>query len=362
MRFATLVILGLALGTPAAAEESIAEAEAAAASVTETARLYVPAKPVERAAPRYPRNALNSGREAWIYVGYCIDESGHPQNISVLDASGDARFERAAIETIKEWRFEPARVDGKPSWQSRNQQYITFAIEAEERGATRRFIAQYKKLHKLIEEDRLEEADKVFNGLLASDKLNLYELGRLWEQRVRYELKSGDLLKLDLALRRASASRGEWIEPETYQNLLAIRVKVQAQMGHYPASRSSFYELVESAGDDSPLVQDLVPLMERVAEAVDSGAPLEVHGEVRKKGGCHGCDDSYVFTPEHRTLAFRNIDGRLDSIEMRCDHRHFTSEISDLVEWNIPDDWGKCSIQIRGEPGTTFDVLMMPDA
>ena len=362
MRLTMLAGLVLALGASANAEEATSAAEDAAASLAETARVYVPAKAIERKAPRYPNYALSKGREAWIYVAYCIDESGTPQNISVLDAAGNTQFERAAVNSIKEWRFEPALIDGKPSWQSRNQQYITFAIEGDERGATRPFIARYKKLRKLIEDDKLEKADEVFNRLLASDTLNLYELGRLWEQRVRYELKTGDMLKLDLALRRASASNGEWIEPETYQYLLMMRVKVQAQIGHYPAARASYRELTKAAGENSVVVQELVPLMDQVSAAVNSGSVLQIEGEVREKGGCHGCNDSYVFTPEHRTLAFQNIVGTLDSIEMRCDHRHFESEISDLVEWHIPEQWGSCSIQVRGEPGTTFNILMAPDA
>ena len=362
MRIAVLVALGVTLAASAKAEDSTAAAADAAADLAETARLYVPAKAIERKAPSYPRVPLSNGREAWIHVAYCIDESGKPQNVSVLDASGSAQFERAAIDSVKEWRFEPALVNGKPSWQSRNQSYITFASEEEQRGASRPFIARYKKLRKLIQEDKLDEADEVFNRMLASDKLNLYELGRLWEQRVRYELKSGDMLKLDLALHRATASNGEWIEPETYQYMLAMRVKVHAQLGHYSGARSDFEKLAESAGEDSPLVQELIPLMDQVNAALDSGSMLQIEGEVREKGGCHGCDDSYRFTPEYRTLALRDIDGTLDSIEMRCDRRHFESEISELVEWQIPDEWGKCSVQIRGEPGTTFKVLMIPDA
>lgn len=366
MRIGIPVALVLMLGASAIAgestEESTSESGDAVTSVVDSARMYVPAKPIERTAPHYPQTALSRGREAWIHVAYCIDEAGTPQNISVLDATGNKSFEKAAISSIKRWRFEPALVNGEPSWQSRNQSYIIFAIAADRRGASRRFISRYKTLRKLIEEGRLDEADVSFNRILANDTLNLYELGRLWELRVRYELETGDLLKLDLALRRASASNGEWIEPETYQQLLALRTRIQAQMGHYPAFRSSYEELVDAAGEQSPLVQDLVPLTNKVSETVNSGSILQIQGEVREKGGCHGCDDSYAFTPEHRTLSFRNIDGALDSIEMRCDHRHFESEISDLVEWKIPEEWGRCRIQVRGEPGTTFSILMIPDA
>ena len=361
MRISRLLLATLAIAMPASAEEATGSTEAAAV-VLDSARTYQPAKVVKRKAPSYPGSALSRGREAWVYLAYCIDESGQPQNISVLDAAGDARFERAAIDAVKRWQFEPALIDGKPSWQSRNQQYILFAIDDGELGATRPFIRRYKKLGKLIDEDKLDEADALFDELLASDRLNLYELGKLWEQRVRYELKTGDMLRLDLALRRAAASNGQWIEAKSYERLLAISVKVQINLGHYPAATKSYGKLVESAGEDSPLVRDLVPLMDQVTAALSNGSVLQINGEIREKGGCNGCNDSYAFTPAHRAIALDAIDGTVDSIEMRCDHRHFESDVSELVEWRIPDEWGACHVQIRGEPGTTFKILMFPDA
>src|SRR5690606_28472189 len=134
--------------------------DAAAPVETVTTKSAVLAKVIKREAPDYPRGELMKGKEAWVHVTYCIDESGETRNISILDSVGGPRFEKAAIEAVEQWQFEPALMGGEPSWQSRNQAYISFAISQSDRGADSKFVWHFKKLGKLIEEEKLEEADE----------------------------------------------------------------------------------------------------------------------------------------------------------------------------------------------------------
>ncbi len=362
MRLWRFVALSLALASAAAADEPADETEKAYASVAESARIYVPAKPVEKEKPKYPRLELSKGYEAWIYMSYCIDETGVPQNISIEDSVGDKSFERQAMEMVEDWRFEPARVDGQPSWQSNNQTYVYFAIDQEERGADPSFIWNFKKVSRLIDADKLDEADALFEKLFSSKKLSLYEYSKLWAQRAKYELKKGDLYKLDLALHRASASKGKWIDAASYQELLALRVRVEVKLEKYAEAISTYKRLRKVAGGESPAVIQLRPFVERVHAAVDGDAILKTSAEIRRKGECFSCNDSYVFRPARRLISFSDIDGELTSIEMRCKHKYFESDISDLVQWQIPGSWGSCRVEIRGEPGTTFNILTHPDA
>jgi hypothetical protein len=60
---------------------------------------------------------------------------------------------------------------------------------------------------------------------------SLYELSKLWAQRVRYETISGDMYMLDMALHRATASKGQWIEKKSYIRLLELRVRAELKIG-----------------------------------------------------------------------------------------------------------------------------------
>lgn len=357
-----VLVLALASAYPVHAEDTTNDADEAAAAILESARSYVPARVSERPAPRYPGAELRSRQEGWVEVGFCIDEDGTPQNIIVLDSGGHRGFERAAVRAVEKWTYEPALAGGEPSWQSNNRTMISFALDNDTKGATRAIARKYRKLGKLIDEDKLGEADALFRDLIENERLNLYELAMIWSQRVRYEGKTGDLLKLDLALHRASASDGRWIDEKSYRALLEVRVKVEIQLGNYKQALAAYRDLEKLLGEDAPQVVALRPTIDTLRSYIDGNDVLETAAEIRARGGCYGCDDSYWFVPARRTIALQEIDGELTSIEVRCTHKRYESAVSDEVEWRIPDSWGSCSIEVHGEPGTTFTVLALPDA
>ena len=353
----TIIILWIA----AISELQTGGIQEALDKVTDSSRQVTPAIQIEKFAPKYPTIELREGNEAWVHITYCIDESGSPQNISVLDSVGGSRFDKAAINTVKRWKYEPALIDGKPSWQSRNQVYVSFAIEGDNKGAGRKFIGQFRKLGKLIEEDKMQEADELFLRIYETYDLSLYELSKLWAQRVRYEVAVGDKYKLDMALHRATASSGAWIDQESYVQLLSLRVIVELQIGQYHAAFQAFDELIDAVGNDSEEVLALQPTVDKLKVIIDSDEVIKINAEVRTKDDCNYCNNSWHFTPVRNDFTFINVVGKLESIEMRCDHKRFESDVSDLVEWHIPENWGTCHIQVYGDPGTTFDLVLLSD-
>jgi len=355
-----LLCLFLLLESVLATEPATDSTGEALTTVLESVVQSSPAVQIKRDAPDYPRLELRKGREAWVHVTYCIDETGTIQNVSVLDSIGNESFDKAAIKTVENWEYEPAIQDGKPAWQSRNEVYINFAIEKDDLGASRKFIRQFNKLGDYLEAGKLEDADKLFWQVYETSNLSLYELGKLWAQRVRYEAMTGDYYRLNLALKRATASHGIWIEKESYVRLLKIRVQVEIQLGKYSQALHSFDDLVDAADDDAEEVAELQPVIERLRSIIDGDKVLPINAEVRERGGCLYCNNSWDFTPVRNDFTITNIQGNLDSLDMRCDNKRLEAKVADLLEWHIPEKWGKCHIQIYGEPGTTFDVLMMP--
>jgi len=353
----TVAILWLAAGPPVDAVSTREKLE----TVVQSSRESVPAKQLERSSPRYPAAELRDRKQAWVQIAYCIDESGSTRNVSVLDSVGSRKFEKSAIDTVQKWTFEPALVDGQPTWQSRNQTVISFAIDGNNKGASRNFVRDFRKMNKLIEEEKLKEADELFWQIYETHEMSLYELSKLWSQRVRYEGLGGDMYKLDMALHRATASDGKWIDKESYVRLLGLRVQVELRIGKYHAARRSFRKLVKASGEDSEAVLALESTMDKLREMIDGANLLQIKAEVRRRDECHYCNNSWNFTPVRDDFTFTNISGRLESIEMRCDHKRFESAVSDLVEWHIPEDWGTCHVQVYGDPGTTFDVMMLPN-
>jgi tetratricopeptide (TPR) repeat protein len=249
---------------------------------------------------------------------------------------------------------------GEPSWQSRNQAYINFALSVDKRGAGTKFARQFRKLGKLIDEKKLEEADELFWRVYDTYDLSLYEMSKLWAQRVRIESLKGDLQELDVALHRATASDGQWIDKRSYIELLMLRVQVEALIGQYKAAIEAFEELTDVAGKNSEEAKSARPIIEKLTELIGSDQVLRIEAKVGTNGECINCNNSWNFSPVRRVFALSNISGKLTSMEIRCDHKRFEFKVSDDVEWNIPDKLGSCNVTIYGDPGATFDVLMPP--
>ncbi len=357
---ALVVMLAAPLATFAVEPGETDDIDPEVEMIIDAARHTRPATQVTRGGPRYPGVELSRGREAWAHITYCIDESGSVQNVSILDSVGNERFDAAAIKTIKNWTYEPALQSGKPVWQSKNNILVTFALSDKPRGAQTKFIRHYKRLGKLIDADELEQADVLFWKVYKTFDLSLYEVSMLWVQRVRYESRINDLYKMHMALIRATASHGEWIKKKTYRNLLRLTVQTEIELGQFASAKHSFEHLVDLAGEESTAVKDLAPAVEAMNQLVASKEVFAIPAEVRVREECAYCDNSWYFTPTRSDFAIRNVQGKLTTLDMRCEHKRYEAPVSDSVDWHIPETWGSCQIQIYGDPGTTFDLIMLP--
>ena len=63
-------------------------------------------------APVYPSNMRRSGRAGTVYVLFIVDEQGRVKQPKVSDST-DAAFEQAALDAVKQWRFEPGTRQGE---------------------------------------------------------------------------------------------------------------------------------------------------------------------------------------------------------------------------------------------------------
>jgi protein TonB len=68
--------------------------------------------------PSYPESARREGREGRVLLRVLVDNQGRSKHVEINSSSGSDVLDRAAAETIRRWRFHPARYGGQPveSW------------------------------------------------------------------------------------------------------------------------------------------------------------------------------------------------------------------------------------------------------
>lgn len=69
---------------------------------------------VKMSPPVYPLEARINAEEGTVRLQVTISATGKPENIVILQSSGSKSLDAAALDSIRQWEFFPARLHGKP--------------------------------------------------------------------------------------------------------------------------------------------------------------------------------------------------------------------------------------------------------
>ncbi|MNN58624.1 Gram-negative bacterial tonB protein [compost metagenome] len=70
--------------------------------------------PDQSPAPDYPPAALRRGESGTVVVQVEVDARGQPLDAKVIQRSGSRDLDRAALDAVRGWRFQPAQSNGQP--------------------------------------------------------------------------------------------------------------------------------------------------------------------------------------------------------------------------------------------------------
>lgn len=72
-----------------------------------------PPKSTHTQSPNYPSNETNSGIKRWVSLHIVVDEHGAVR-FPTVDVSPGPGFAQAALEAVRKWTFEPAKLNNQP--------------------------------------------------------------------------------------------------------------------------------------------------------------------------------------------------------------------------------------------------------
>jgi len=75
---------------------------------------YYPSKAINRVHPEYPLRAAKKGLEGYVVFEFDISTEGQPVNINITESYPGNTFKSATTKALKQWRYEPAILNGKP--------------------------------------------------------------------------------------------------------------------------------------------------------------------------------------------------------------------------------------------------------
>lgn len=71
-------------------------------------------QPLATPAPRYPQEALRMGAGGTVRITVTVAADGSVERQELADSSGNRYLDRAALEAVRRWRFQPATRNGQP--------------------------------------------------------------------------------------------------------------------------------------------------------------------------------------------------------------------------------------------------------
>jgi protein TonB len=74
----------------------------------------LPLKEVEKVYPHYPDGARGKRLEGTCVVRYTIGKNGRVIDVAVIEHASEPMFDDETINTVRQWRFRPMMVNGKP--------------------------------------------------------------------------------------------------------------------------------------------------------------------------------------------------------------------------------------------------------
>jgi TonB family protein len=72
-------------------------------------------KPIVTKAPVYPEEARKKGISGEVQVQILVTKDGLVKDATVIsNKTGSKDLEKAALDAVNQWKFEPGKLDGKP--------------------------------------------------------------------------------------------------------------------------------------------------------------------------------------------------------------------------------------------------------
>lgn len=100
--------------TEQAAKSAQPEATTQKDSAASIANYQSSVKRIRYVTPDYPTDALSRRLGGVVTIEFKIDSKGAPRDVRVLKAEPAKVFDRAAVDAVKRWRYEPLLIDGAP--------------------------------------------------------------------------------------------------------------------------------------------------------------------------------------------------------------------------------------------------------
>ncbi|WP_286262566.1 energy transducer TonB [Thalassotalea atypica] len=336
------------------------------------------AKALKRVPPKYPVEYAKQGAEGWVIVSYVVEPDGNTSNVLIERSSGRKRFEKEALRAIKDWKYNPALENGEPVQQCRNNVRLDFRMKKERAGVSRKFLSLYKKFVSALNEKDAERIEKLAPQMKSYKIFVANESFFKFTSMADYYEYKGDIEKqysnLGLAVhsgvdakfyRKLSdkTSKGDSEPQEAWstkernkaqqiRTVLHRKLMIELDKGSVSHALNTVNKLLAV----SP-TKEIGSIYQRQKESLDNFIASEHVLSTKATVNNNGIWQHQLLRSD---FSFTEIQGKLDSVDVRCQNKRHVFSINEQTQWKIPENWKTCHLYVKGKEGTEFSLLELP--
>jgi len=163
----------------------------------------------------------------------------------------------------------------------------------------------------------------------------------------RYASKWGDELQQLEAARRALAfgTGGPYLKFQLFRSILVACFKLELQTRQYAEAMKTWKHIQDSDIDTT----ELRPAIARLETLRSNDEAYEIPGEISERGW-----HLHLFK---RHFRIEVAEGHVTQVKLRCDKRYQFFAFDPKVRYEVSDKDGSCSIELDGEPGSSFKFI-----
>ena len=315
------------------------------------------AQVIKQVPPKYPSGSKRRSQEGWVMLSFMIRKNGRVADALIEDSSGEPDFDKAALQAVKKWRYNPATLDGEPVAQRQTRLVLTFAMDLPRRGASLRFREGYGRATEALGNGAFENAQQEWQSLADYDGWNLYEVARLWALYGLIGEASGDSVQALHGLERATRGGVAYLEKDFYQAALRKIFALKLQAEDHAGALVVYSRLQRQAGalDNHPEIRKAADALRQL---IASDQVISVQGALTDVAG----KPLWTRRLVRRQVALEAIRGKLDGVDFRCEWGRARYKPEENLTWTLPDEWGECDVYLTGRRGARFTLRQLPSA
>lgn len=308
-------------------------------------------EPIKRVHPRYPIRAAKNGREGWAKVSFVIEKDGSVSNVLVNETSGSAEFANASKRAVSKWKYKPAFENGKPVQQCVNSVQMDFRMNRDggEKGVSYKFLSKYKKAQASLEKKEFDNVELLLEQMTALKQRHLSENNYLHYLGANYQKALGNKQEEQFHLKQIQMRT---LPDNLKLSVLNRKFLSELSRSQFSDAHSTYLELTKLS-IAKPYMKNYKELIDEMDDIIGSNENIIISANIKGK-------DYWSYKLVRNEFSFVNIDGELDTLDIRCANKRHVYTVEENNTWKIPKAWKHCRIYVYGDEDTQFSLVEHP--